>query len=179
MDPPTTQYAGIAPAAATHRGGLSAIPDNPSRIVEIGIAVPTLSTVHSASEIVLLAAIFGSCRAAAATQAVPTKRRSTATRFCVLFGIAEVSNTNGISRHRIRRDDPISNRSQHRSQNRSPPRRARERDRHHDRVVRLFHLRYGGRGRFRAAVLSTGFGARRDSGFFRDICYRICCASTW
>src|SRR5262249_29765707 len=36
-------------------------------------------------------------------QAVLTKRRTTAIHFCVLFGIAEVSNTNGISRHRIRR----------------------------------------------------------------------------
>ena len=46
-----------------------------------------------------------------------------AIHFCVLFGIAEVSNTNGISRHIIRRDDPISNRSQ----DRSPPRRVCER----------------------------------------------------
>jgi hypothetical protein len=44
-------------------------------------------------------------------QAVLTNKRTMAIHFCVLFGIAEVSLTSGISRHRIRRDDPISNRS--------------------------------------------------------------------
>jgi hypothetical protein len=101
MDPSTAQYAGIVPDAATHRGGLSATPDTGSPMAEIGIALPTLSTVQSASEIVLLPSMVAVCRAAAVRQAVLTKRRTRAIHFCVLFGI---------SRHRIQRSDPISNR---------------------------------------------------------------------
>jgi hypothetical protein len=59
-------------------------------MAEIGIAIPTLSTVQSASEIVLYPSIVAVCRAAA-TQAVPTNRRKTVTHFCVLFDIADVS----------------------------------------------------------------------------------------
>src|ERR1051326_5679558 len=151
MDPSTAQYAGVAPDAATHRGGFSATPETGWPMAEIGMAVPTLSTEQFASEIISLPSLVASCLAAALIHGVVTNRRTMVIHFCVLFGIAEVSNTNGISRHIIRRDDPLSNRSQ----NRSPPRRACERDRHHDRVVRLFHLRYGRRGRIRAAVLST------------------------
>jgi hypothetical protein len=99
------------PDAAIHRGALSAIPDTGSPMAEIGIELPSLFVVQSASERVLLLSIDVSCRAAAVTQAVLTKTRTVATHF-VLFGIADFSRTGGLSCLRIRRDDPNSNRSQ-------------------------------------------------------------------
>jgi hypothetical protein len=50
--------------------------------------------VQSDSEIVLLPLLVAICGAAALMQTVLTKRRTTATHFCVLFGIAELSNIN-------------------------------------------------------------------------------------
>jgi hypothetical protein len=111
MDPSTTQCAGMFPDAATHRGGFNVIPDTAASL-EAAIALPTFSTVQSASEIVLAPSLFVNCGAAAVMQAVLTNTRTIATNLWLLFRIAEISNTNGISRHRIRRDDPISNRSQ-------------------------------------------------------------------
>jgi hypothetical protein len=78
------------PDAATHRGALNAIPDTGSPMAEIGIVLPSLLVVHSASEIVLLPSIDVDCRAAAVTQAVLTKTRTVATHF-VWFGIADFS----------------------------------------------------------------------------------------
>src|SRR6185436_19711676 len=103
MDPSTTQYAGADPDAATHRGGFSATPDTgasleaagcrpcASPMAEIGIAVPTLSTAQSASEIILLPSLVASCLAAALIQAVVANRRTMAIHLCLLLGIAEVS----------------------------------------------------------------------------------------
>jgi hypothetical protein len=97
--------------AATHRGALNTIPDTGSPMAEIGMALPSLFVVQSASEMVLLPSIDVSCRAAAVTQTVLTKTRTVATHF-VLFGIADFSRTGGLSCLRIRRDDPNSNCSQ-------------------------------------------------------------------
>jgi hypothetical protein len=79
----------MVPDAVTHRGAFSAIPDTGWPMAEIGIVVPSLFVVQSASEIVLLPSIVGCCQAAA-TQAVLTKTRKVATHF-VLFGIADFS----------------------------------------------------------------------------------------
>src|SRR6185436_2449601 len=68
MDPSTAQYAGVAPEAATHRGGFSATPDTGSPIIEIGIEAPTLSTLQSASPTILLPSLVAVCRAAAVMQ---------------------------------------------------------------------------------------------------------------
>jgi hypothetical protein len=111
MDPSTTQYAAMVPDAATQRGGFKATPDTGSPMSEVGIVLPTLAVVQAVSGSVLLSSIVRSCRQAALIQVVLTKRRTMTTHPRVMFGIAEASNINRISRHRIRRDDPMSNRS--------------------------------------------------------------------
>jgi hypothetical protein len=94
MDPSTTQYAGMFPDAATQRGGFSETPDTGSPIPEVGIVLPTVTVVQAVSDSVLLSSIVASCLAAALMQLVLTKTRTMTAHFRVMFGIAEVSNTN-------------------------------------------------------------------------------------
>ena len=56
-------------------------------MAETGIAIPTLSTVQSASEIILLPSLVATCGAAAVMQAWQINRRTMVIHFCVLFGM--------------------------------------------------------------------------------------------